>query len=68
MLDASREVVLEVMGDRTKCMLMSRQQNAGQRHNIKIANKPFENMSNFKYSNESKLCSRKNEEYIQFSK
>jgi hypothetical protein len=30
-------------------MLMSRHQNAGKSHNIKIPNKPFENVAKFKY-------------------
>jgi hypothetical protein len=33
----------------TKYMLMTRHQNAGQNHNIKIANRSFENMAQFKY-------------------
>jgi hypothetical protein len=30
-------------------MLLSHHQNAGQNHNIKIANRPFENVAQFKY-------------------
>jgi hypothetical protein len=35
--DASEEVRLEVKAEKTKYMLLSRHQNAGQNHNIKIA-------------------------------
>jgi hypothetical protein len=36
---ASKEIGLEVNAEKTKCMVMSRNQNAGQNHNIKIGNK-----------------------------
>jgi hypothetical protein len=43
LLDASKEVGLEVNPEKTKYdMLMSRFQKAGQRHGIKIANRSFE--------------------------
>jgi hypothetical protein len=48
-IDASKEVGLEVNEEETKYMLMSGHQNAGQNHNIKIANRPFENVAKFKY-------------------
>ena len=38
----SKEIGLEVNADKTKYMIMSRDQNAGQNHNIKIDNKSFE--------------------------
>jgi len=41
---ASKEIGLEVNADKTKFMVMSRDQNAGRRHNIKIDNKSFEKM------------------------
>jgi hypothetical protein len=44
--DATREVGLEV---NTKFMLPSRHQNAGQNWNIKIANRPCGNGSQFRY-------------------
>jgi hypothetical protein len=44
LIDASDEVCLEVNTEKTKYMLLSRHQNAGQNYNIKIANKSFENM------------------------
>jgi hypothetical protein len=39
---ASHEVALEVNADKTKYMLMPRDQNAGQNHNIKSDKKSFE--------------------------
>jgi hypothetical protein len=39
LIDASKEVGLEVNTEKTKYMLLSRHQNAGQSHDIKIANK-----------------------------
>jgi hypothetical protein len=35
--------------EKTKYMMLSRQQNVAQNQNIKIANEPFENVSRFKY-------------------
>jgi hypothetical protein len=37
-----KEVGLEVNTEKTKCMLLSSHQNAGQNHDIKIANRAFE--------------------------
>jgi hypothetical protein len=42
---ASKEVGLEVNAERTKCMLLSHHQNAGQNHDIKIANICFESLA-----------------------
>jgi hypothetical protein len=39
---ASKEVGLEVNTEKTKCMLMSRSQNVGKEHSMKIANRSFE--------------------------
>jgi sorting nexin-29 len=47
--DASEEVGLEVNVEKTKYMLVSRDQNAGQHRDIKIRNRSFENVSQFKY-------------------
>jgi hypothetical protein len=41
LIDARKEVGLEVNTEKTKYMLLSRHQNAGQNHNIKIANRSF---------------------------
>jgi hypothetical protein len=35
LIDASKEVGMEVNVEKTKCMLLSRHQNAGQNHDIK---------------------------------
>jgi hypothetical protein len=49
LLDASKEVGLEVNPEKTKYMLMSRGQNIGQKHSIKIGNRSFEDTAKFKY-------------------
>jgi hypothetical protein len=49
LIDASKEVGLEVNVEKTKCMLVSWDQNAGQNRDIKIGNRSFENVSQFKY-------------------
>jgi hypothetical protein len=49
LIDASKEFGLEVNTGKTKYMLLSRHQNAGQSHNIKIANRCFENVAQLKY-------------------
>jgi hypothetical protein len=41
---------LEVNADKTKYMVMSRDQNAGRNHNIRIDNISFERVEEFKYS------------------
>jgi hypothetical protein len=52
-IDASKEVALEINVEKTKYMLPSRQQNAGQNRDINIANRSFENVSQLK-----KCCRR----------
>jgi hypothetical protein len=47
--DASKETGLEVNTEKTKYMLLSHHQNAGQNHNIKIGNRCFENAVQFRY-------------------
>jgi hypothetical protein len=49
LIDASKEVGLEVKVEKTKYMLVSRDQNAGQNREIKIGYISFENVSQFKY-------------------
>jgi hypothetical protein len=49
LIDASKEVGLEINVENTKYMLLSRHQNAGQDRDIKIANRSFENVSLFRY-------------------
>jgi hypothetical protein len=48
-MDASMEVGLEINIEKTQYMLLSHHQNAGQNWDTKIANRLFENMSQFKY-------------------
>jgi hypothetical protein len=48
-IDAGKEVGLEVNTEKAKYMLMSRHQNAGQNHDIKIAKRSVENVAQFKY-------------------
>jgi hypothetical protein len=49
LIDISKEVSPEVNVEKTKYMLMSHHQKAGQNHNIKIGNRFFENVAKFKY-------------------
>jgi hypothetical protein len=46
---ASKETGLEVNADKTKYMVMSRDQNAGQSHSMKSDNSSLERMGDFKY-------------------
>jgi ribosomal protein S2 len=48
-IDVSKEVGREVNTEKTKYMLLSRQQNSGQNHDIKIANRCFGNVAQFRY-------------------
>jgi hypothetical protein len=49
LIDASKGVGLEINVVKTKYMLLSRHQNVGQNRDIKIANRSFVNVSQFKY-------------------
>jgi hypothetical protein len=49
LLDASKEVDLEVNPEKTKYMLMSRSQKVRQKDSIKTANGSFEDVAKFKY-------------------
>jgi hypothetical protein len=49
LLNASKEVGLEVNPEKTKYILMSRSKNVGQKHSIKTANRSFEDVVKFKY-------------------
>jgi hypothetical protein len=49
LLLASKEIGLEVNAEKTKYMVMSRDQNAGQNGNVKLVNKFFETVEYFKY-------------------
>ena len=46
---ASKETGLEVNADKTKYMVMSQDQNAGQSQNIKTDNSSFEKVAHLKY-------------------
>ena len=49
LVDASKGTALEVNGDKTKCMAMYRDQDAGRSQNIKIDNNSFERVEKLKY-------------------
>jgi hypothetical protein len=46
---ASKETGLDVNADKTKYMVMSRDQNAGRSYNVKIVSACFESVEHFKY-------------------
>jgi hypothetical protein len=48
-INASKEVGLVVNTKKTKYKLLSRHQNAGKNHDIKRANRCFENVAQFRY-------------------
>jgi hypothetical protein len=49
LLGASEEVVMEVSPEKTEYTLMPRYQKAGQKRNIKVRNRSFECVPEFKY-------------------
>jgi len=49
LLEASREVCLELNTEKTKYMVVSRHQNAGQNYKFLVANNSFEDDTKFKY-------------------
>jgi hypothetical protein len=49
LLQASRDVGLEINAEKTKYMIMSRHPHSGQNQNIRIANESFESVAKFKY-------------------
>jgi hypothetical protein len=48
-IDASKEVGLETSAEKTKYMLLAPRQSIGQNRGIKVANRSFESVSQFKY-------------------
>jgi len=46
---ATREIGLEISADKTKYMVMSRDQNEGRNHSVRIDNSTFERVEEFKY-------------------
>jgi hypothetical protein len=53
LLDATKEIGLEINADKTKYMVMSRDRNAGRAHSVKIDNRPIERVEEFKYLGKS---------------
>ena len=49
LLVGSKEIGLEVKADKTKYMVMSRDQNSGRIHSARIDNSTFERVEEFKY-------------------
>jgi hypothetical protein len=49
LIDDTKEVDIEANAEKTKYMLLSFHWNAGQTHDINIANRCFENVAEFKY-------------------
>jgi hypothetical protein len=49
LIDASKEIGLEINVEKTEYMLLSHHQNIAQNLDIKVANRSFENVSQFKY-------------------
>jgi hypothetical protein len=49
LVEASKETGLEVNADKSKYMVMSRDQNVGRTHNMKIDNSSFERVEEFRY-------------------
>jgi hypothetical protein len=47
LLEAGKDVGLEINSEKTKYMIMSRHPNSGQNQNIRIANESFENVAKF---------------------
>jgi hypothetical protein len=46
---ATKEIGLEVNADETKCMVMSRVQNVGRSHSVRIDNRSIERVEDFIY-------------------
>jgi hypothetical protein len=49
LIDAGKKAGQKINVEKTKYMLLSRRQNAGQNRGIETANKSYENVSQFKY-------------------
>jgi hypothetical protein len=59
LLEANRDIGLEINAEKTKYMIMSHYPNSGQNQNIKIVNELFEKVAKFKYL-EATLTSQNN--------
>jgi hypothetical protein len=49
LLEASRDIGLEINAEKTKYMIMSPHSNSGQNQNLRRANESFENVAKFRY-------------------
>jgi hypothetical protein len=49
LLEASRDVGLEINAEKTKCVIISHHPNSGQNHNIRTAKELFESVAKLKY-------------------
>jgi len=64
LLVGSKEIGLDVNVDKTKYMVMSRDQNAGRSHDIKIGNSSFERVGQFKILFRKKLGADRSQEML----
>jgi hypothetical protein len=49
LIQASRDIGLEINAEKTKYMIMSRYANSGENQNIRVANESCESVTKFKY-------------------
>jgi hypothetical protein len=49
LIEASRDIGLEINAEKTKYMIMTRHPNSGQNQNIRTTNESFEKVAKFKY-------------------
>jgi hypothetical protein len=61
LLEASRDIGLEINAEKTKYMIMSCRLNSGQNQNIRVVNESFEKVAKFKYlgmtlTNQNDIC------------
>jgi hypothetical protein len=56
LLEASRDIGLEINAEKTKYMIISHHLNSGQNQNIRVAYESFENVAKFKYLGTTNAC------------